>query len=135
MVHSAQFPFGFGPFWGDAMMQDATPVLRVSDYARAREFYEGKLGFQVMEEGGDPAQFGIFRREKAQLFINAWDGPEAAFDGWRAYIHVEDIAETKSFLDVAGVALKSGPAVQPYGMEEIEIADPDGNVICFGADA
>jgi len=117
------------------MMQDATAVLRVQDYARARDFYKSALGFDVIDEGGDPAQFGIFRREKAQLFINAWDGPDMPFEGWRAYIHVENIAGLKQFLETAEIAIKAGPTVQPYGMEEIEIADPDGNVICFGADA
>ncbi|MEM7243176.1 MAG: glyoxalase superfamily protein [Pseudomonadota bacterium] len=117
------------------MMQDATPVIRVSDYARARGFYAGQLGFDVIEEGGDPARFGIFRRDKAQLFINAWDGAGAAYEGWVAYIHVADIAATKADLDARSVAFVRGPVVTEYGMAEIEIADPDGNVICFGADA
>ena len=28
-----------------------------------------------------------------------------------------------------------GPEVTFYGMREIEVTDPDGNVLCFGKDA
>ena len=117
------------------MMQDATPVLRVNDYARARNFYVDQLGFEVIEEGGDPAQFGIVRRDNAQLFINAWDGAEEHYDGWRAYIHVDNIEATKQDLDARSIARTRGPVETEYGMAEIDVTDPDGNVICFGADA
>lgn len=36
------------------------PVLRASDYPRARRFWIDVMGFRVGEEGGDPARFGIF---------------------------------------------------------------------------
>lgn len=116
-------------------LTDSTPVLRVADYPRARAFWEGVLGFEVMQEAGDPVVgFGIYRSGGAQIFLIAWDGPEAAYDGWRAYIHTDDLQSMVDRLDAAGAAYE-GPIVTEYGMREVTVQDPDGNRICFGQDA
>lgn len=117
------------------MMQSITPVLRVSDYARAKEYYVGILGFDCVEEAGDPVVgFGIFRRDRARIFLTAWDGAEAPYDGWRAYIHVTNLSAMATGIVAAGGRLSKAPHLTEYGMEEFEVTDPDGNVIAFGAD-
>lgn len=116
-------------------LTSSVPVLRVSDYGRARAFWTEVLGFAVVEEAGEPEPvFGIFRRDAAQVFLVARDGPEAAYDHWRAYFHTDDLAGLRAAFEGAGVNF-SGPKRTEYGMDEIEIADPDGNVVCFGQDA
>ncbi len=116
-------------------MTAATPVLRVSDYDRARAFWRDVLGFSVMEEAGNPVTgFGIYRQDKAQVFLMAWDGPEVAYDGWRAYFHCDDLGALSERLTNAGWPFK-GPARTEYGMKEIQVTDPDGNTVCFGWDA
>ena len=115
-------------------MQDATAVLRVGDYERAKEFYIEKLGFEVKEEGGDPAGFGIFRRDKAQVFLESWQGAEAPYDRWRVYIHVDDIESYAQEFREKGITFSHEVTTTEYGMREFEIADPDGNVVCFGMD-
>lgn len=114
---------------------NATPVLRVSDYARARAFYCDVMGFEVMEEAGAPAPgFGIFRAGQAQLFLTAWDGPEAAYARWRVYLYPEDFKTSIAQIEATGTPLV-GPTVTEYGMREVEVTDPDGNVLCLGEDA
>ena len=71
-------------------LERATPVLKSGDYPRSRAFYAETLGFRVVEEGGDPPRFGIFKRGGAIVFVDAWHGPPVAPDGhgaWAAYIH------------------------------------------------
>ena len=115
-------------------LRSATPVLRVSDYAAARAFWRDVLGFTVTEEAGDPVKgFGIFRRDGARVFLIAWNGPEASYDHWRAYFDTDDLDGIVSALDAADAAYR-GPVLTEYGMREVEIADPDGNVVCFGQD-
>lgn len=115
--------------------QSATPVLRSGDYARSRAFYADKLGFVVVEEGGTPARFGIFERGRAVLFVDAWHGPPAATTGgWQAYLHVGDVDTLCTACRAAGVEITRDVTDTVYGMREFEIADPDGNVICFGTD-
>jgi catechol 2,3-dioxygenase-like lactoylglutathione lyase family enzyme len=117
-------------------LTSSVPVLRVSDYARARAFWRDVLGFAVIEEAGDPVTgFGIYRRDRAQVFLEAWQGPEAPYDRWRAYFHTDDLDGIEAALEGGGRRACKGPVVTEYGMREIEVADPDGNVVCFGADA
>ncbi|MEM8787598.1 MAG: VOC family protein [Pseudomonadota bacterium] len=115
-------------------IETATPVFRVSDYQRAKAFWTDALGFACVEEAGEPVTgFGIFRRDGARVFLVAWNGPEAAYDKWRAYFHVTDFEA--HLAEVQGrTPLSSDPVLTEYGMREFEVTDPDGNVVCFGAD-
>ncbi len=115
--------------------QRATPALRSSDYQRTRDFYTDVLGFAVIEEGGDPTRFGIFKRDRAVLFINTWDGgPAEAPGGWDAYIHVNDLDATCSEVRDKRATVTRESQLTVYGMFEFEVRDPVGNVLCFGAD-
>ena len=120
----------------DSAFRRATPVLPSGDYPRSRDFYAGKLGFKVMEEGGDPPRFGIFRRDDAVLFVDSWQGaPAAKAGGWIAYIHVDDVVALRDELVGRGVQGLSEVRVTVYGMREFDLRDPDGNLLCFGVDA
>ena len=116
-------------------LTSSVPVLRVSDYPKARAFWRDVLGFDVVEEAGEPVTgFGIYRSGRAQVFLEAWQGPEAPYDRWRAYFHTDDLDAVADRLNAAGAAFR-GPNVTEYGMREVEVTDPDGNVICLGEDA
>lgn len=116
-------------------LTSSIPVLRVGDYPRARAFWCDVLGFAIAEEAGDPVTgFGIFRRDAACVFLTSWDGPEASYDRWRAYFHTDDLDALISDLQGKSAEFK-GPALTEYGMREVEVTDPDGNVVCFGMDA
>lgn len=99
----------------------------------AREFYVDKLGFRVVEEGGDPARFGILDRGGATFFLTAWDGSRPPVPTtWDAYIHVDGLARLHDAFTAAGVNVSREPSATGYGMREFEVTDPDGNVLCFG---
>ena len=115
-------------------MSRSTPVLRTSDYSRARTFYADRLGFECIEEGGEPARFGIFKRDDAFVMIDGWGAPGQPHSGWDAYIHVRRLDEWRAAFANAGVEC---PQIETkaYGMREFVVRDPDGNAICFGEDA
>ena len=114
-------------------LASSIPVLRASDYPRARDFYL-LLGFEIAEEGGDPARFGIFKRGAATIFVDSWQGADAVPSPvWRAYFHTGDLAALSLELDAVGVTYE-GPEDTVYGMREIVVVDPDGNRLCFGQD-
>ena len=113
-------------------LTSSIPVLRVSDYPRAKVFWTETLGFTVGEEGGDPARFGIFHRGDATVFVDAWHGADAEpSPGWRAYFHVDDVDPLAASIDWPQT---EGPRDAVYGMRELVIVDPDGNRLCFGMD-
>lgn len=120
---------------GGVTLRSAIPVLRVSDYPKARAFWCEALGFESVEEAGEPVTgFGILRRDHAQVFLTSWDGPEAQYDGWRAYFHTDALDELADHLRAQGCAFR-GPIQTNYAMREIHVSDPDGNVVCFGQDS
>ena len=118
----------------DPAMERATPVLKTGDYPRAKAFYLETLGFSLIEEGGDPARFGIFKRGGAIVFVDSWHGPPAKADGWDAYIHSPDVDALCEELTAAGAPISRPLENAVYGMREFEVTDHDGNVICFGTD-
>ncbi len=115
-------------------LTSAIPVLRVGDYPAARAFWTEIMGFAIAEEGGDRAQFGIFKRDAAVVFVDAWHGPDAApSPGWRAYFHNDDVDALAQALAASGVSV-AGPVDTVYGMREIVVEDLAGNRLCFGQD-
>lgn len=124
-----------GPTAADPAFERATPVLRTADYPRARAYYEERLGFQVVEEGGDPPRFGIFKRGGAVIFVDGWHGgPSETSDNWNAYIHVAGLDALFERFRKAGAEIVRPIEQTVYGMREFELLDPDGNRICFGED-
>ncbi len=115
-------------------LESSIPVLRSSDYAASRDFWTRRLGFSVGEEGGDPPRFGIFHRDGATVFIDAWNGADfEPSPGWRAYFHTDDVDGLADELRERGVTVE-GPKDAVYGMREMTLRDPDGNSLCFGQD-
>jgi catechol 2,3-dioxygenase-like lactoylglutathione lyase family enzyme len=114
--------------------RNATPMIRVSDYQRAKAFYMDVLGFDVINEAGDPVVgFGIFVAGSAQIFLHSWDGPGEPWDNWRAYFYVDDQPAMIARLQDKGCPFK-GPSDTFYKMREVEVTDPDGNILCFGTE-
>lgn len=114
--------------------RNATPMIRVSDYQRAKAFYMNVLGFDVINEAGDPiVGFGIFKAGSAQIFLHAWDGAAEPWENWRAYFYVDDQPAMIERLKAQSCPFK-GPTDTFYNMREVEVTDPDGNVLCFGTD-
>lgn len=115
-------------------LQTSIPVLRSGDYPRSRDFFVDVLGFSIAEEGGDPPRFGIFKRDRATVFVDAWHGADAEpHAGWRAYFHTPDVDALATAFRAAGAEVE-GPRNAVYGMREITLRDPDGNLLCFGQD-
>lgn len=113
----------------------ATPVLRSGDYIRSRAYYRDILGFQVMEEGGDPPRFGIFERGRSIIFVSAWHGPPNPVPNiWDVYVKVNSLNALHAELQHAGARITRPIEATVYGMREFEVTDPDGNVLCFGED-
>ena len=115
-------------------LERATPVLKTGDYPRAKAFYMETLGFEIIEEGGDPARFGIFKRGGAVIFVDSWHGAPAPAEGWDAYFHTPDVDALCAELTAAGANITRALENAVYGMREFEVTDPDGNVLCFGSD-
>ncbi len=113
----------------------ATPVFRMFDIAKAREFYVDWLGFRVTFEhrfGDDfPLYMGL-ERDGLELHLSEHHGD--ATPGSAVRIEVSDVAALHAELNARPYRFaKPGIEAQPWGTQELSVTDPFGNRLVFFA--
>lgn len=118
------------------------PQLFVADIGRACDFYTGKLGFTLRFTYGEPPFYAQVFRDGARLNLRHVDKP--VLDTARIVAEhlivatiVLDHGVKKLFLDyqAAGVPFFQTLKTEPWGARTFIVSDPDGNLVCFAADA
>jgi catechol 2,3-dioxygenase-like lactoylglutathione lyase family enzyme len=115
----------------------AFPKLLVRDVPASLRFYQEVLGFACAATFGDPPAFAIVERDGFGIHLKQGlprprrDESEA----WDIYLEVADLDAFVVELREHGARLLRGPAVQEYGMTELDVVDPDGYIICIAEDA
>ena len=110
------------------------PVLRIFDEAKAREFYLGFLGCEIVFEHRFGENFPLYMGLSlggCALHLSEHHGD--ACPGAHVRISAQDIAEfVKSLREKDYRYAKPGEAEQtPWGSLEMTIADPFGNRLTF----
>lgn len=100
-------------------------LIRPVDAARSRRFYGDVLGLPVYREFGDPADPGVVYHAGGGFIEVSGSGP-APTGEIAIWLQVRDATAEVERLAAAGVRLLRPPAVQPWGLVEGWIADPDG---------
>lgn len=117
------------------------PTLGVKDLARAREFYEGTLGFSPE---GDMSEGVTYRSGSGQFFVYpsafagtnkatamTFDVPAEAFDAEVAALRAADIS-FQTF-EAEGLEWEDGVAsIRDGAMRSVWFEDPDGNILNIG---
>jgi catechol 2,3-dioxygenase-like lactoylglutathione lyase family enzyme len=101
-------------------------LLRPADLRRSRRFYRDVLGLAVYREFGpadDPAM--VFFLGQGLLEVSG-HGPGAAGAPVMIWLQVRDVRAEHARLAAAGVRVLREPAVEPWGLTEMWIEDPDG---------
>ena len=106
-----------------------TPILRVANLEASIAFYVEKLGFHLHWSNRGFASVG---REGATVMLCEGDQGHA---GTWLYLGVNDVDTLADELRRKGAIIRLPPANYPWGAREMQLADPDGHVIRFGADA
>jgi uncharacterized glyoxalase superfamily protein PhnB len=110
------------------------PLLNVEDAERSIAFYTGYLGFQVAQrytaEGA--TAWAMLRHGAVKLMINRANRADSARRRQRAgysdavlYLYVASARDCHATLQSAGAAT-SEVTLEPYGVEEFHLRDPDG---------
>jgi catechol 2,3-dioxygenase-like lactoylglutathione lyase family enzyme len=99
-------------------------LLRPTDPERSRAFYGDVLGLAVYREFGPPEQPGVvYFLGNALLEVSGQsDEPPRGMALW---VQVRDVAAEHARLVAAGVQL-TPPRLEPWGLVEMWIQDPDG---------
>ncbi|HEY3624911.1 MAG TPA: glyoxalase superfamily protein [Terracidiphilus sp.] len=103
------------------------PVLRVNDIAVSKDYYTRVLGFKVDFE--TPVLISV-SRGRCGLFLCEGDQGHAGSWVWISAPDVELLCEE---LKAAGARIRHEPTNYRWAME-IQVEDPDGNVLRMGSD-
>jgi catechol 2,3-dioxygenase-like lactoylglutathione lyase family enzyme len=101
-------------------------LLRPTDLAKSRHFYREVLGLAVFREFGPPEHPGVvFFLGQGFLEVSGHaDGPPGR--GPQIWLQVRDVHAEYERLRTAGVPVARPPQVEPWGLVEMWIEDPDG---------
>lgn len=106
----------------------ATPILPVEDLARSVRYYVGRLGFAV--DWQQAHVIASVSRDRCTLFLV--EGDQGAPPTW-AWIGAGDVDALHTEYRKKRARIRQGPTNFSWA-REIQVEDPDGNVLRFGSD-
>lgn len=116
------------------MLQKLSPILPARDLGAARAFWAG-LGFATVYL--DPAEYLLMKRDGAEVHFFAHPGLDPAQNDHGAYLRPADIRALHAEWAALGLSDTGIPRYipledKPWGMAELAIIDPDGNLVRAG---
>jgi len=101
-------------------------LLRPTDPERSRRFYRDTLGLAVYREFGPPELPGVvFFLGNGFLEVSG-QSTKSPGNGLGIWIQVRDVEAEQQALLAAGVTVLRDPQLEPWGLVEMWIKDPDG---------
>jgi predicted enzyme related to lactoylglutathione lyase len=105
-----------------------TPILRVENMEASLGFYVNTLGFQNASWGnGDFTHVG---RDGVGIYL--CKGGQGQGKAW-IWVGVEDVEKLHEEYKARGVTIRLPPTNYPWALE-MQIEDPDGNVLRLGSE-
>jgi predicted enzyme related to lactoylglutathione lyase len=108
--------------------EGSQPILRVEDMKTSLRFYVNTLGFENARWGNE--DFTSVSRDEAAIYLCRRDQGQAGAWIW---IGVEDVEKLYEEFKASGVKIRRPPTNYPWALE-MQIEDPDGNVLRLGSD-
>lgn len=122
----------------EAKIISSATILLVKDVTESANWYRDKCGFTINNFYGDPPEFCIINRDGFYLMF-AKCPPEKIKPNWNnvkatsnVYFWVNDVESIYKELVFKGATIDWDLCIQPYGVKEFGINDPDGYDIAFG---
>ncbi len=114
----------------------AAPVLPCRDLNQTIRFY-GALGFTLVYEQEEPDRYAIVELHGVELhfFVHPDLDPASSIAG--CYLRVGDVARVERAWSALGLPAAGVPRLEPasdrsWGMRELALVDPDGNLVRVG---
>jgi catechol 2,3-dioxygenase-like lactoylglutathione lyase family enzyme len=126
------------------MLNSVTPFFIVDNLSTTLEFYQSKLGFNVLHKGGDGHGndfWAIIARDQVMLMFKHIT-PEVhpqpnrsrhEWAAWDAYIFTSDPDSLYAEFRAKDVPMHRELANTSDGLRAFEIIDSNGYVLCFGS--
>ncbi len=108
--------------------EGSQPILRVENMKLSLRFYVDVLGFENASWGND--DFTSVIRDGAGLYLCR--GDQGRGGAW-VWIGVDDVERLHEECKARGIAVRLPPTKRPWALE-MQVEDPDGNVLRFGSE-
>ena len=114
-------------------LSSATPILRIFDEAKAKEFYGSFLGFSVDWEHRFGDEFPLYMQvSKDNCVLHLSEHHGDGTPGSAIRIETDDVdALNQELLDKAYPYVKPSVEEKPWNTKEMTITDPFGNRLIF----
>ena len=115
----------------------AAPYFPVADVSAIGAYYQTVLGFACEYTAGNPAEFAVYSRSSPLMFRRV-ESPGAIVPNerqggtWDVFFWVSDVDGLYRELTAKAAVIVYEPTIQPYGMKEFAVRDPNGYVLGFG---
>jgi catechol 2,3-dioxygenase-like lactoylglutathione lyase family enzyme len=109
-------------------VENIEPILRVEDMRRSVRYYVEVLGFSEAEWG--TGEFTHVARDAGGIYLCR--GAQGRGGAW-VWVGVEDVRELYRVYRERGALIRAEPTNQPWALE-MQVEDPDGNVLRFGSE-
>ena len=103
-------------------------VRVVENMEASLRFYVGQLDFKNADWGS--GDFTYLSRDDAGIYLS--QGDQGRGGAW-VWMGVDDVRKLQGELTARGVTIRHPPRNYPWALE-MQVEDPDGNVIRFGSD-
>jgi catechol 2,3-dioxygenase-like lactoylglutathione lyase family enzyme len=114
----------------DQELAPPIPIFSVRDLRSSQRYFRDVLGFKIEWEDGNPPDFTSVSRSGARLFM--CHGCQGKPGSW-AFSISKDVDQLHEELKRKGALIRRPPTNEPWRMREMQVADPDGNVIRFAS--
>jgi hypothetical protein len=124
---------------GGIELKTITPILFVRNVSASAEYFRDKRGFAVDFLYGTPPFYGSISRCGVCLHLRFVQQPTFADLAAReaslilASVEVSDVHGLFEEFKERGAEVAQRPTQQPWGGTDLQVRDPDGNVIAFVA--
>jgi catechol 2,3-dioxygenase-like lactoylglutathione lyase family enzyme len=115
---------------GDADLSCTVPIFNVRSLRASSSYYRDALGFKIDWQHGEPPDFGSVSRGHSVIFM--CQGCQGTPGAW-AMLFAPDVDRLHEEFRNKKALIRMAPTNMPWGLREMHVSDPDGNVLRFGS--
>jgi uncharacterized glyoxalase superfamily protein PhnB len=110
-------------------LDSAVPIFAVADLAKALEYYERVLAFDIAWQWGSPPNLANVCRDHVSINLSVAAGTPTVS---RVYVQMGGVDAYYERVTAAGATVTVPIGNRPYGMRDFRIVDPNGHELSFG---
>jgi uncharacterized glyoxalase superfamily protein PhnB len=116
-------------------LHGGAPVFVVRDVLKSVAYYRDVLGFDTEFLYGEPTFYAGVERGNVLIHLQAAHESKRPPGQMAMNVFVSDVDALYQELKERGARLLNAPKDYAYGMRDFNVADLDGNELCFGMES